>query len=126
MLFDDYILRQVRQVGELMAAISAGARGKVAPGIDEALREAYRALLGLDAGLADSLSPSSLLRMLHEPDTRRALVELVTAHGDLCLQRDDAEGAVRRWRRAVALLAEMGGEPAAVEAIEARLAARGG
>lgn len=122
MLFDDYIMRQVQKVGELLAMISAGARGQVDPGIDEALQEAYRALLGLDAGLAESLSPSSLLRMLHEPDTRRALVELVAAHGDLCLQRGDVDGAARRWRRALALLAEMGDEQAAIDAIEARLA----
>jgi hypothetical protein len=124
-LFDDYILRQIQKVGELLAMIAAGARGQVDPGIDDALEDAYRALLGLDAGLADSLSPSSLLRMLHEPDTRRVLVELVAAHGDLCLQRDDVAGAVRRWRRALALLAEVGGEPAAVEAIEARIAGHG-
>ena len=48
MLFDDYVLRQIQKIGELIAAVAAKASGRVIEDVDAELAEAYRALLGME------------------------------------------------------------------------------
>lgn len=102
MLFErDPILRQIKQLADMVAAI-AGASSAVPEGEDmeQALADAYLGLLGLDVPFADSLEVDALLGMLHDEGQRRALVELLLAHGDMLAARGDEGGARRRWERA--------------------------
>ena len=122
MLFDDYVLRQVKKIAELVAAVAASSRGATVEGLDEQIAEAYRSLVGLDGDLVDTLGATTLVRAVGDRDTTRALIELVVAHGDRCAIRGDVEGARRRWRKAIALIDEIGGEPEARAAVEARVA----
>ncbi len=121
MLFEsDPILRTIKQIAQMVAAL-AGASGDVPDDleVDDALGDAYLGLLGLDRAFAESLTPDGLLRMLHDPAQREALVELLLAHGDLLAHRGDAAGASRQWARARAVVAQLDA-PALAAELEAR------
>lgn len=107
MLFEsDPILRQIKQLGQMVQALR-GASGAVPEeeDVEQSLADAYLALLGLDIPFADSLGVDALLRMLHLEEQRRALAELLIAHGDVLASRGDAAGAAVRWARAREVLA---------------------
>ncbi|HEY8430691.1 MAG TPA: hypothetical protein VIL20_20065 [Sandaracinaceae bacterium] len=103
MLFDDYVLRQVQKVAELIAAIGARASGQAYADVDAELADAYRSLLGMEREMADRLAPASLARMLGDPRQVDALARLLTAHGDLCQAREQLGAALRLWERALEL-----------------------
>ena len=123
-LFDDYILRQVQKVAELVAAVARKASGQPVEEHevdDQQVAEAYRALGGLDGELVLALTAGSVVANLGDDDSALALVELLTAHGDLRHLRGDEDGARRRWDKALAVLAEVGGDEEAEAAIWERL-----
>lgn len=104
MLLDDYVMRQVRKIAELIASIGTGAVGKTHEDLDAELASAYQSLLGMQPDMADRMGPDAWARMLGDAPSIRAGVELAMAHGDLCASRGDRLGAERRWQKALALL----------------------
>lgn len=106
MLFDDYVLRQIQKIAELVAAIAARTSGQGHADVDAELAEAYRSLLGMEREMADRLSPESLARLLGEPRQVKALALLMKAHGDLCEAREQTSAALRLRERALLLLDE--------------------
>jgi hypothetical protein len=105
-LVDDYVLRQIRKIGELAQALAARRSEQEYEDVEAELRAAYRSLLGMDVDLVDPLSAPSLARLLGERDQIRALALLLRAHGDLCVSRGDAGGAAHRFEKALALLTD--------------------
>ncbi len=117
MLFDDYVLRQIRKIAELVAAIGTRASGQGFEDLEAELEEAYRSLVGMDRQMAERLAPESLARLLGEPRQVRALATLMKAHGDLYEARERIDAASRMWERALALL-EPGDEELRAELLE--------
>lgn len=104
MLFDDYVLRQIKKIAELCAAITSRASGQTYEDVDGELASAYQSLLGMQPEMAERLSGASLARMLGDPQQIRAAALLLKAHGDLKVSREDPSGAARLWEKALALL----------------------
>jgi hypothetical protein len=113
MLIDDYVMRQVRKIAELIASLGTGAAGKTYDDAEAELAEAYRAALGMDPAMAERFSGASLARMLGDPALVTAYARLLVAHGDLCRSRGDEVGARMKWERA----SELGVEDADVAAL---------
>ena len=123
MLVDDYVLRQVRKLAELIASIGARAAGSVHQDLERELADAYQSLLGMQPAMADVLTAETLIRMLGDPSSVRVGASLLLAHADLRLVRDDAFGAEERWRKALRM-AQHAGDSELTAEIEARLARR--
>ncbi len=121
MLFDDYVMRQVRKIAELIAAIGTGTAGKTHEELDDRLAAAYQSLLGMQPEMADMMAADTWARMLADSASIRAAAELLIAHGDLRASREDHAGAWRRWEKALALL-DHADDPGLREALAQRLA----
>lgn len=121
MLFDDYVLKQIQKIAELVAAIAGRAAGRSHVDVDGELAAAYRELLGMEGELADRMDPASLARLLGDAERVRALALLLRAHGDLLASREDALGAERLHRRALALL-DSADDPELRASLDERLA----
>ena len=101
-------MRQIEQVGRMLAAIlglAKGGRGDEALGMFD---EAYKPLLGVGSGVVAVLDEGQLIDMLtsgSNPDMRRVAmaVELLKAEADLYAQAGQAGEAAVRYRRATAL-----------------------
>jgi tetratricopeptide (TPR) repeat protein len=101
-------MRQIEQVGRILAAIiglAKGGRGDEALGMFD---EAYKPLLGVGTGVVAALDDAQLVDMLSSgsnPDMRRVALalELLKAEGDLYAEAGQAGEAAVRHRRAVAL-----------------------
>ncbi|HEV3504328.1 MAG TPA: DUF6483 family protein [Actinomycetes bacterium] len=104
----DYLMRQIEQVGRMLAAImglAKGGRGDEALGMFD---EAYKPLLGVGTGVVAVLDEAQLVDMLtsgSNPDMRRVAMalELLKTEADLYAQAGQAGEAAVRYRRAVAL-----------------------
>jgi hypothetical protein len=104
----DYLMRQIEQVGRMLAAIiglARGGRGDEALGMFD---EAYKPLLGVGTGVVAALDDAQLVDMLtsgSNPDMRRVAMalELLKTEADLYAQAGQAGEAAVRYRRAVAL-----------------------
>jgi hypothetical protein len=101
-------MRQIEQVGRMLAAIlglAKGGRGDEALGMFD---EAYKPLLGVGSGVVAVLDEGQLIDMLtsgSNPDMRRVAMamELLKAEADLYAQAGQAGDAAVRYRRATAL-----------------------
>jgi tetratricopeptide (TPR) repeat protein len=101
-------MRQIEQVGRMLAAIiglAKGGRGDEALGMFD---EAYKPLLGVGTGVVASLDEGQLVDMLtsgSNPDMRRVAMamELLKTEADLFAGAGQAGEAAVRYRRAVAL-----------------------
>jgi tetratricopeptide (TPR) repeat protein len=101
-------MRQIEQVGRILAAIiglAKGGRGDEALGMFD---EAYRPLLGVGTGVVAALDDAQLVDMLSSgsnPDMRRVALalELLKTEADLYAGAGQAGEAAVRYRRAVAL-----------------------
>jgi tetratricopeptide (TPR) repeat protein len=101
-------MRQIEQVGRMLAAIiglAKGGRGDEALGMFD---EAYKPLLGVGTGVVAVLDEAQLVDMLtsgSNPDMRRVAMalELLKTEADLYAQAGQAGEAAVRYRRAVAL-----------------------
>ena len=114
MLVDDYVMRQIRKIAELCAALVAS--GEPVAGLEEEIADAYRSLTGLPGEMIDRLDGASLARMARGPEAARALGDLLVADGDRMAHAGDVLGAARRFQTAVELLREIGADPALVQA----------
>jgi tetratricopeptide (TPR) repeat protein len=101
-------MRQIEQVGRMLAAIlglAKGGRGDEALGMFD---EAYKPLLGVGTGVVAALDDAQLVDMLtsgSNPDMRRVALalELLKTEADLYAGAGQAGEAAVRYRRAVAL-----------------------
>jgi tetratricopeptide (TPR) repeat protein len=101
-------MRQIEQVGRMLAAIiglARGGRGDEALGMFD---EAYKPLLGVGTGVVATLDDAQLVDMLtsgSNPDMRRVALalELLKTEADLYAGAGQAGEAAVRYRRAVAL-----------------------
>ena len=101
-------MRQIEQVGRILAAIiglAKGGRGDEALGMFD---EAYKPLLGVGTGVVAALDDAQLVDMLSSgsnPDMRRVALalELLKTEADLYAGAGQAGEAAVRYRRAVAL-----------------------
>ncbi len=104
MIVDDFILRQIQQIANLLAAVAGSPHGLLPDGLLEQIEGAYGDLLGLDHDLADSFDAATLGRMLHGERERDALIDLLLAHAEASARTDDVTGATRRLAKAIALM----------------------
>jgi tetratricopeptide (TPR) repeat protein len=101
-------MRQIEQVGRMLAAIiglAKGGRGDEALGMFD---EAYKPLLGVGTGVVAALDDAQLVDMLtsgSNPDMRRVAMalELLKTEAGLYAQAGQAGEAAVRYRRAIAL-----------------------
>jgi tetratricopeptide (TPR) repeat protein len=101
-------MRQIEQVGRMLAAImglAKGGRGDEALGMFD---EAYKPLLGVGTGVVAVLDEAQLVDMLTSganPDMRRVAMalELLKTEADLYAGTGQAGEAAVRYRRAIAL-----------------------
>jgi tetratricopeptide (TPR) repeat protein len=101
-------MRQIEQVGRMLAAIiglAKGGRGDEALGMFD---EAYKPLLGVGTGVVAVLDEAQLVDMLtsgSNPDMRRVAMalELLKTEADLYAGTGQAGEAAVRYRRAIAL-----------------------
>jgi tetratricopeptide (TPR) repeat protein len=101
-------MRQIEQVGRMLAAIiglAKGGRGDEALGMFD---EAYKPLLGVGTGVVAVLDEAQLVDMLtsgSNPDMRRVAMalELLKTEADLYAETGQAGEAAVRYRRAIAL-----------------------
>jgi tetratricopeptide (TPR) repeat protein len=101
-------MRQIEQVGRMLAAIiglAKGGRGDEALGMFD---EAYKPLLGVGTGVVAVLDEAQLVDMLtsgSNPDMRRVAMalELLKTEADLYAGIGQAGEAAVRYRRAIAL-----------------------
>ena len=101
-------MRQIEQVGRMLAAIvglAKGGRGDEALGMFD---EAYKPLLGVGTGVVAVLDDAQLIDMLTSgasPDLRRVAMamELLTTEAGLYAEAGQEAEAAARYRRAIAL-----------------------
>jgi tetratricopeptide (TPR) repeat protein len=101
-------MRQIEQVGRMLAAIiglAKGGRGDEALGMFD---EAYKPLVGVGSGVVAVLDENQLIDMLtsgSSPDMRRVAMamELLSAEAGLYAEAGQEVEAAARYRRAVAL-----------------------
>ena len=103
-LVDDFILRQIQKIADLVAAIAGSPHGRLPEGLLAQIRQAYADLLGMDADLVDSFDAETLRRSLHTPEEHDALIDLLLAHAEVSARQGDEEGAARRLAKAIALM----------------------
>jgi tetratricopeptide (TPR) repeat protein len=104
----DYLMRQIEQVGRMLAHIlglAKGGRGEEALGMFD---EAYKPLIGVGSRVVAVLDDGQLIDLLtsgSNPDMRRVALalQLLSAEADLYRQAGQAGEAAVRYRRAVAL-----------------------
>jgi tetratricopeptide (TPR) repeat protein len=104
----DYLMRQIEQVGQMLAAImglAKGGRGDEALGLFD---EAYKPLIGVGSRVVAVLDDGQLVAMLtsgSNPDLRRVALalELLKAEADLYAGAGQPGEAALRYRRALAL-----------------------
>ncbi len=113
----DTIRRQIRQLGDLVAAIVARARADAdyTSGL-EAIREASASRLGPDRTLLDRLDAEAAALLLRDPDVVRAYSDVCEAESELLggLGRSEEAEARRTRARALARAANPGVSGAAL------------
>lgn len=105
MLVDDFVMRQIQKLAEMLAAIARAPAGALPEGMQDDLREAYRALLGMDPEDLELLDDAALARTLRSRAERDALVELCAIDAELRARSGDPSGARRCLDRALGLAA---------------------
>ena len=126
----DYLMRQIEMAGRVLAAIIAKARSGQPMEALGMFDQAYQPLLGVGARLVPMMGDEQLLLMLKPggvPDDNRwpAIVRLLVTEADLYMEVDQPAEALARYRKALMLLVELGGDkPAPDPEAAAVLAAR--
>lgn len=102
----DVLVRQVRQLGDAIAAVLGRTRGGAVEDATsglEAIRSAAVHGLGVDRALLDRLDPDSAVMLLREPEAALAYVDVCRAEAEL-LEASGCEGeAVSQRERAAAI-----------------------
>lgn len=108
---EDYLLRLIRQFGEVWARFVAQLRADLFPSARATLDQAYRQLLGLIPEEAQRLSANELLARVrfgvsHEAGRQRSLVlaALLAAEGDLATRQHTDDIAADFRQRALDLM----------------------
>jgi Family of unknown function (DUF6483) len=129
MLQRDWLMRQIEQAARILAAIIAKVTTGQTIDVLGMFDQAYRPLLGVGSTALPFLSDEQLLDMLRpggSPDHRRwpVLAQLLAVEADVHERRGARVEALARWRRAMLLLNELGGEPQREPALAADVARR--
>jgi len=104
MLVDDFVLRQIQKIGDMLSALAGSPSDRLPEGALDEIEDAYRNLLGMDADLADALDAETLLRGLNGARERDALIDLTLAHAEAQARAGDVEGARSRLLRAMTFM----------------------
>ncbi len=100
----DVLMRQVRQLGDVIAAALGRAHaGEDATSGLEAIRSAAAHGLGVDRALLDRLDPDSAVMLLREPEAALAYVDVCRAEAELLAASGCEADAVSRRERAEAI-----------------------
>ncbi len=122
---DDYVLRQIQQLVELVAALIGKDKPPEIDEADEEVDGAYRRLLNMDRQLFETLDAASVAQMLGESERVRMVAQVMQAEADVWRAAGDVQRAARRYRRALSMLqaAEDDGAEAAqlMESLRGRL-----
>ena len=115
MLRRDYLMRQIEMAARVLAAILAKVRSGQPLEALGMFDQAYQPLLGVGARLVPVLSDEQLLEMLKPggvPDDGRwpVLIRLLVAEADIHAGLDRHGESLARYRKALMLLRELGGE----------------
>ena len=120
----DFMLRQIRQLAQLIAQIvlRARAEGQYASGLEE-VRATMAGGLGMDYEMLGQIDPASATLLAHDGEAVRTLAWITAQEGDLLEESGDPAAAQDQRRRALALYAECADRHPA-EAAACREAAR--
>lgn len=106
-LVDDYILRQIEKIAAFLEALaSAPGEDPPPPAILDQIGDVYRSLVGMSPSDVEAMDPETVLRTLHGPAERDALIDLTLAHAEASARLGDHDGARRRFFRAVLYMHE--------------------
>jgi hypothetical protein len=121
-MFDDYLMRTIKQLSEAIASIVRKLRGGKLDDAQLELAQAYDALLEHNRSFLDMVDHATLATLLGSSEKVRLLAQLSSLDARLCEARGDVAGAARLRARASALIAiaarEDPGAYAALEALE--------
>jgi hypothetical protein len=100
MLFDDWLIRQVREAATAVAnALKHRSEGELEHAL-EAIEEAYALLLGPNRSFLDTLDSATLARLLDGTPRIRELAHACRVEADILDELGDHAGAARRRHRA--------------------------
>ncbi len=104
MFRDDFVLRAVRQIAQVLARIMGLRQEGRQEEADRELDDLYRGLVPFDPDLLELLDTRTLASMIADPARLRALCQVLLFDGDGAAERGARERARRKWRRALELL----------------------
>jgi len=104
---DDFILRQIEQLANLVASLASASTEELSEeAVDEQFDEAYEKLIGMSADMLAATDASEVRRLLHDEAQLDALVRLSVTHADACVYRDNPDAAARHVARALSYLSD--------------------
>jgi hypothetical protein len=104
-MFDDYLMRMIKQIGEAIASIVRKLRGGKLDDAEQELAEAYDGLLEHNRSFLDMVDANTLAMLLGSADKVRLLARLSWLDAQLAEARGDGDGGARLRARAEQLLA---------------------
>lgn len=104
-MFDDYLMRMIKQITEAIASIVRKLRGGKLDDAEQELAEAYDGLLEHNRSFLDMVDASTLAMLLGSADKVRLLARLSWLDAQLAEARGDSDGGARLRARAEQLLA---------------------
>jgi hypothetical protein len=104
-MFDDYLMRMIKQLSEAIASIVRKLRGGDTEDAARALHDAYDALLEHNRSFLDMVDANSLAILLGSPDKVRLLAQLSWLDAELARARGDTAAEARLRQRAEQLRA---------------------
>jgi hypothetical protein len=105
---DDFVLRMVRKLAQMVAAVLGAAAAGKHEEAEQALEEGYQAALGPHRPMLDLLDGASLASLLEGPEHVRALGQLCEAESQLRSQQGNLALAELRSKQAAALRSTAG------------------
>ena len=106
MFRDDYLMRLIHQIGELIARVAGLNRDGRHDQALEAADQAWGKLIDAPRELIDAVDTATLAAMLREPAKIRAAAELCREQGHALAGHGDPVHAALRYRRALELVRE--------------------
>ncbi len=121
---EDFFIRQIKQLAALVGRIVGLRKTEDIDEAQETVDEIYGRLLNMDRQTFELVDPHTLARMLGDPKRIAMVVTTMEAEADLLHARGQFEPAQQRYRRALALLSELGapGVPALRASLTAKIA----
>lgn len=102
---DDYILRVVRRIGQLLAAMLGAVAAGKNEDAEQALEEGYDLTLGPHRSMLDLMDGETLARLIDDPRRIAGLADLCEAEATLRTRQGHTQLAALRARQAAGLRA---------------------